>query len=57
MQIDDVKSILKIFGGLFFGLLFVVGAYLLFFSIYKVATVKEKKGIYIFGLIGSFIIL
>lgn len=57
MQIEDVKNILKIFAALFFWIIFIIGAYLLFFSIYKIATVKEKRAIYGFGILSAFIVI
>jgi hypothetical protein len=55
LEIAEIKNILKIFALMFFGIVFLGGMYLLFYSIYKVATVKERKGVYVAGIIGAFI--
>jgi hypothetical protein len=51
LEIEDVKSILMIFAVLFFGLIFLIGFYVLVLNIYRMVTVKGKKVKYVFGLL------
>ena len=58
MDIESVKTVLKIFAALFFGLVTMLGLYILILNIYRLVTVKKKSKIrYIAGLFWGIILV
>ena len=58
MDIESVKTVLKIFAALFFGLVTMLGLYILVLNVYRLITVKKKSKIrYIAGLFGGILLM